>query len=70
MKKLFNILKGWYKFLFAKRSQMAKDRLIICFSCKARFGIMCGMCGCELHAKAEIEEEECPLGKWSIMQEP
>lgn len=62
--KIINIIKGWLKFLFAKRSQMAKDRLVICFECAHRKGIFCGLCGCELHAKAEVEEEECPKGYW------
>lgn len=64
--KILNILKGWYRFLFAKRSQMAKDRLTICFQCTQRKGIFCGVCGCELHAKAEVEQEECPKGLWPI----
>lgn len=62
--KLYYILKGWFRFLFAKRSQMAKDRLQICFQCTQRRGVFCGACGCELHAKAEVDEEECPKGLW------
>lgn len=64
MSRLVNIIKGWYRFLFAKRSQMAKDRLFTCLQCQYRKGIFCGECGCEIHAKAEVEEEECPKGKW------
>jgi len=64
MKKLFNICKGWFLFLFAKRSWMAKKRLKICFECPFRKGIVCGICFCELHAKVEIKEEECPKGLW------
>lgn len=67
MRKLRNIIVGWLLFLFAKRSQMAKDRLKICFSCRYRNGIFCGQCGCELHAKAEIEEEYCPKRFWPIV---
>jgi Family of unknown function (DUF6171) len=64
MRKFLTICKGWFIFLFKKRSAMAKERLKICFECPKRFGIVCSMCGCELHAKSEIEEEECPLDKW------
>lgn len=64
MSRVINMIKGWYRLLFAKRSQMAKDRLTICFECTQRKGYFCGVCGCELHAKAEVEEEECPKGKW------
>ena len=53
--------------MFAKRSEMAKERLEICFECDKRKGIVCGICLCELHAKAEIPEEQCPhpqANKW------
>lgn len=43
---------------------MADQRLKICQRCIYRKGFMCGECFCELHAKAEIEEEYCPKGKW------
>lgn len=55
-----NIIKGWYIFLFKKRSQMASDRLKVCKSCDLRKGYFCGECWCELHAKSEIEDEKCP----------
>lgn len=64
MRKLFNIAKGWYLFLFAKRSRMAKERLEICLKCPFRKGYFCGECWCELHAKAEIDTEECPKNFW------
>lgn len=64
MRKIFNIIIGWYRFLFKKRSVMADQRLKICQRCIYRKGFMCGECFCELHAKAEIEEEYCPKGKW------
>jgi len=64
MKKLYNIFKGWYKFIFKKRSQMAKDRLLVCSICPIRYKSLCTACGCEIHAKAEVEEEECPRGYW------
>lgn len=64
MKKLFNILKGWFIFMFYKRSEMAKARLVICFQCPLRKGIICGDCGCFLKAKTELDDEVCPVGKW------
>jgi hypothetical protein len=66
MIKLWHIIKGWAIFIFAKRSDMASARLTICFQCPFRSGIFCGKCGCELHAKAEVKEEECPENKWPI----
>ena len=64
---LFNIIKGWYRFLFKKRSEMAIDRLKVCKSCDLRKGRFCSVCWCELDAKAEVREEDCehPNGsKW------
>lgn len=62
--KTWRILKGWFRFMFAKRSHMADKRLAICWECPYRRWHFCGKCGCELHAKAEIEEEKCPLNFW------
>lgn len=50
--------------MFRSRSRMAKERLKICYACPSRVGVQCGVCFCFLHAKAESEEEECPLNKW------
>jgi len=61
---MINIIKGWLRFLFSKRTQMASDRIKICLDCPFRKGYFCGVCFCELHAKASVEEEECPKDKW------
>jgi hypothetical protein len=58
------IIKGWYRFLFRPKSKMALTRLEICLPCPFRRGRFCGQCWCELDAKAEVEEEECPKGFW------
>lgn len=62
--KILRIIKGWFIFLFGKRTQQASDRIVICLDCKFRKGYFCSICGCELHAKASLEEEECPKGFW------
>jgi hypothetical protein len=64
LKKLRSICLGWYRFLFAKRSDMAKVRMSFCLSCRERRAFFCGVCWCELHAKTEVEEEECPKKYW------
>lgn len=64
MSHIWQIIQGWWKFLFFKRSELAKERLKICFQCPFRKIVFCGVCGCELHAKAELEDEECPKGYW------
>ena len=50
--------------MFRPASAMAKKRLAICEDCKFRRGYFCGECWCELDAKAEIEDEECPKNYW------
>ena len=63
MRKIYNIAKGWFIFLFYKRSEMSKSRLKICAKCELRQWYFCGECGCELHAKSEVEDEKCPHPK-------
>lgn len=64
MNKLIGIIVGWFRFMFRPASEMAKRRLMICEDCKYRRGAFCGECWCELDAKAEIKEEECPKNFW------
>lgn len=60
---MISFLKGWFVFLFLRRSQKAKDRLAICDDCEFRKGFVCGECGCVLSAKAE-SDDDCPKGYW------
>lgn len=69
MRKLYNVLKGWFIFIFYKRSELANQRLKICFRCPYRFAVVCEICGCELHAKASLDDEECPKGFWKAVPE-
>lgn len=62
--KIKSIITGWYRFLFEKRSEIGRHRLEICKQCELRKGFVCGECGCVLAAKVEVEDEECPVGKW------
>lgn len=62
--KVFNIIKGWFIFLFGKRTKQASDRILICLDCKFRKGYFCGVCGCEIHAKASLKDEHCPKYRW------
>lgn len=64
IEKLRNIILGWFRFMFRPASPMAKERLKICETCDERRGRFCGFCFCELDAKAEIEDEECPKNYW------
>lgn len=62
--KIRSIAIGWFAYLFKPKSQMAQDRLAICDRCSYRKGYFCGKCGCVLAAKAEVEDEKCPVGQW------
>lgn len=55
-----SIIKGWFRFMFMKRSPMAQARLNVCFDCPFNKYWICTKCGCPLFAKAESEEEHCP----------
>ncbi len=63
-----NIIIGWYRKLFHKNNELAKKRLAICDKCphkmKAGKSSWCDICGCELDAKARVEEEICHDGRW------
>ena len=53
-----HIIVGWYRFLFRKKSEMAKERLAICKECDMKRGRFCGVCWCELDALSELTREE------------
>ena len=69
VKKLINIIKGWYFSLFNKNEQLANKRISICKKCEYRvhiesLGDICDECGCILDAKTRVEDEKCELNKW------
>jgi hypothetical protein len=69
VKKLVNIIKGWYYKIFNKNEQLARKRIAICNKCKSRkhidmIGDICNECGCVLSAKARVTDEQCELNKW------
>lgn len=45
------------------------DRIRVCQHCKKNYWIKrtlwCSLCYCYIPAKARVEEEKCPLGKWA-----
>ena len=68
IKKVWNIIKGWFYKLFKKKQNLADIRLAICNTCEHRtetsLGYACAQCGCILDAKARVEDEECDMNKW------
>lgn len=68
IKKLTNIIKGWYRKIFNKNQSLAEYRLNICQTCEYKDRILgqdvCGLCGCVLDAKVRVENEICYNNKW------
>lgn len=63
-KRLTNIIKAWYFVARRYDPPYAKPRREICNKCEFKKWGVCIKCGCPIHAKPRIKDEECPLGKW------
>jgi hypothetical protein len=44
--------------------ETAAARLAVCASCPHHTGLRCRICGCFTAAKARLDHERCPAGKW------
>lgn len=68
IKKISNIIIGWYRKLFNKKSELAMKRLNICKTCPYKIRIckqdICDLCGCVLDAKVRVEDEQCYDNRW------
>jgi hypothetical protein len=69
MKKLKNILHGWWLFITSDKAtnKMAAERGEVCHTCPFRIrGIdTCSECGCFLPAKRRVKDEDCPHNFWT-----
>jgi tetratricopeptide (TPR) repeat protein len=45
-------------------ADMVRLRLQTCAACEHHTGLRCRLCGCFTNAKARLDHEECPVGKW------
>ncbi len=52
--------------IFAKRREIAKQRLEHCHSCEEYESDIgrCKLCGCFMEFKAVFPDSQCPLHKW------
>lgn len=68
VKKIKNIIVGWYNKIFKYNQSLAEYRLSICEKCEYKESILgqnvCGLCGCVLDAKVRVENEMCYNNKW------
>lgn len=65
LKKLREIINGYYHLLFSNKEQYQIDRLRICKECPMKKGLLCGECGCLIVAKTASKISHCPLQKWN-----
>ena len=67
-RKIKNIAKGYTALVTGKKYEFADGRIAICRECKKNYWIKktlwCSICKCYIPAKANVENEKCPLGKW------
>jgi tetratricopeptide (TPR) repeat protein len=47
-----------------------QKRLRVCAACEHHTGLRCKLCGCFTNAKAWMQHEECPIGKWAEQTRP
>ena len=68
IKKLKNIIIGWYRKFTKKKQTLAEYRLSICNKCPYKKIILsqevCDLCGCVLDAKVRVEDEICYDERW------
>lgn len=68
LRKAGNIIKGNVRALRGVKYEWTDDRIRICQKCEKNYWIgkslWCSLCKCLIPAKARVEDEQCPLGKW------
>lgn len=66
--KISNIFEGWYCHITEEyNTQLYKERRTVCNGCEYRNEKLdiCRICLCPLKAKLKVEDEFCPLMRWS-----
>lgn len=68
VRKIKNIIIGWYRYLFHKEPKYARDRRWICNRCSHKSKLLgkdiCSLCGCFIEPKTLVEDEKCLDGRW------
>lgn len=69
IKKIRNIILGWYYDFKGINYELMKNRMEICDKCDSKIRLtktitVCAECGCPLKKKLRVKEESCLLGKW------
>jgi len=70
IKKTANIVTGYSRLVRGVRCRDTDDRIRTCQWCEKNYWIKrtlwCSICKCYIPAKARVEDEDCPLGKWNF----
>jgi len=62
--KVMQIATGYAYLALGINQDLSKQRVKICSNCpRLSGGIICSLCGCEIHAKTRLPAEECPETK-------
>ena len=63
-----NIVKGYTALATGKKYEFTDGRIRVCRKCEDNYWIgrviFCSICKCPIPAKARVENEKCPKGKW------
>lgn len=71
VQKGINIAKGFTTLAMGTKYEFTDARLEVCRACEKGYlkkqrilRLFCTECDCFIPAKARVEDEKCPLGKW------
>lgn len=69
VKKIRNIIVGWFRRFFKPTPEWAKQRKEICCKCPHMILFIgeqtCGKCYCPINSKVLVEDEICYDGRWN-----
>lgn len=69
VQKGINIVKGFTALATGIKYEFTDDRVRECQKCEKNYWVgrrlFCSICKCFIPAKARVENEKCPLDKWS-----
>ena len=69
VKKIRNIIVGWWRKLFSDSPVWVNQRREICNKCQHMTSLgktkWCTLCWCEIYAKTAVEDEICYDGRWN-----
>lgn len=65
LKKIAIIATGFSRAILRQFEDLSKSRTKFCDPCEHRKGRRCTLCKCFINEKTRVEDQFCPVGKWS-----